>query len=229
MFNYERQNNQIVNPFEINGTDINISITSLYIDPVDATKEANITGSGVGDRNATFVFGRAKSSEFFYDDKTISPLSTPISVVVYCDTYPTCSELNNEVKINEPYWWLAVDHNETQGDGNITLKIGSTDPTGVAATVDTDVNILTNATDDTISVTRPNDSPLPLLVNIELDTSSTTTTNEWLIYNTDSDLNDPDPFYKVRFIGATGWAGYGKTGNVVDSNASSKKLKRLEW
>jgi len=50
-----------------------------------------------------------------------------------------------------------------------------------------------------------------------------------LIYNPASAILAPDPFYKVRFIGTSGWAGLGKTGHVVDSNTSIKKNRRLEW
>jgi len=42
-------------------------------------------------------------------------------------------------------------------------------------------------------------------------------------------FKSPSPFYKVRFIGQAGWAGHGDTGNVVESNASTKKNRRLGW
>jgi len=64
----------------------------------------------------------------------------------------------------------------------------------------------------------------PLLVNIELNG-----TDPWLIYNPDADDKLPDPFYRVRFISPSGWAGYGKTGKVVGSEPSKKKNRRLEW
>ncbi len=54
-------------------------------------------------------------------------------------------------------------------------------------------------------------------------------TNTWLIYNAESANSISDPFYKVRFIGTSDWAGEGDTGHVVDSNASTKKNRRLGW
>ncbi len=53
-------------------------------------------------------------------------------------------------------------------------------------------------------------------------------TNRWLIYNKDTNTT-PSPFYRVRFIGQSDWAGHGDTGHVVDSNVSTKKNRRLGW
>ncbi len=53
-------------------------------------------------------------------------------------------------------------------------------------------------------------------------------TNNWLIYNP-SKNSVPIPFYRVRFIGESGWAGHGDTGHVVDSDTSTKKNRRLGW
>jgi hypothetical protein len=69
---------------------------------------------------------------------------------------------------------------------------------------------------------------IPVNLVRESDLSSTYT-NEWLIYNANDPILTPSPFYKVRFIGTSGWAGYGDTGHVVETNASVKKHNRLEW
>ncbi|MBT8349164.1 MAG: hypothetical protein HKP62_06950, partial [Sulfurovum sp.] len=235
MFNYTRKNNQTVNPFILNGTDVNITVQSTYTDLTGLTPSSPVVidGSGIADRNATLYFARVKSSQFFYDD-VINSVQTPISVVVYCDTYPTCSELNNEVKINEPYWWLSVEHNEATGDGNITLISPPTVITGAGnptITPDTDVTVIPAqpGVDTDVYVNSGATTSLPMSVEIFLDTTPSTDTNSWLIYNTASEFSDPDPFYKVRFIGAAGWAGHGDTGHVVDSNTSAKKNRRLGW
>lgn len=232
MFNYTRDNDQTVNPFMVDGTDLNITVQSTYTDGSTPSSPTVIEGSGIADRNATFYFGRAKSSKFFYDNISASFVTTPISVVVYCDVFPTCTELTDNIqitgKINEPHWWLSFEHVETTGDGNITLQTGTITPASGTATVTTDVNILTNAVDDNVVVTNTNGT-VPMTVEIDLDTTPSTDTNSWLIYNPDSPTLNPDPFYKVRFIGQSGWAGHGKTGHVVDSNASKEINKRLSW
>uniref|UniRef100_UPI002867FBBE hypothetical protein n=1 Tax=Sulfurovum sp. TaxID=1969726 RepID=UPI002867FBBE len=163
---------------------------------------------------------------------------TPISVVVYCDIFPTCTLLPDNIevggKINEPYWWLSFPHNRATGDGNVTLEVGTITPSGTASiTPDSIVTIPdailgTLATDNQVNVQR-NSGPLPMTVEINLDTTPTTDTNSWLIYNPVSPTANPIPFYKVRFIGQGGWTGHGKTGHVVDSNASKEINKRLSW
>jgi hypothetical protein len=62
--------------------------------------------------------------------------------------------------------------------------------------------------------------PAPVIIDINLDTSTATSTSSWLIYSESG--NFTNPFYRVRFIqgGTSSWSGYGKTGHVVDSNAS---------
>jgi len=233
MFNYTRQNQQAVNPFDINGTDINITVTSRY--PVTGTttagNTADINGSGIGDRNATFQFARAKSSQPFYNDTTTNSRNTPISVVVYCDKWPAsatnCPNVDLSLQSSEAYWWRSSGHNENSGDGNITLQVGTITPSG-SAHVDTDVSILSDGTDSSIDVTRDSGS-LPMTVDIDLDTSNPTDTNSWIIYNKDFD-SIPSPFYQVRFIGTSlGWTGYGKTGHVVGDDINKKKTRRLEW
>ncbi len=208
-----------------------MDITTVKITDVD-----NVVGTGSPDSNATYYFARAKSSKFFYDDVTAGSINTPISVLVYCDTYPTCSQLGTNIqtlgKINDPYWWLSLDHNANSNDGNITLLSPPNTLVGGAGnspTVTTNVNIISGAIDSGIVVSRGGTSNLPMTVGIYLDTTPTTDTNSWLIYNPNSDISDPDPFYKVRFIGTMDWAGHGDTGHVVDTDTSTKKNKKLGW
>jgi hypothetical protein len=66
-------------------------------------------------------------------------------------------------------------------------------------------------------------------IDFVTDTTKPAYTDRWLIFNPDDNTKAPSPFYKVRFIGDSIWTGVGKTGNVVDINASSKKTERLDW
>ncbi|MDM5271234.1 hypothetical protein PGH07_03510 [Sulfurovum sp. zt1-1] len=233
LFNYARDNNQPVNPFRVPESDVNISVASTYTSTTGNT--AIITGNGVenDDRNATFYYGRAKSSQDFYDvEGTVA--TTPITMLVYCDQFPTCTFFPNTIQLTGQTdlsnWWLSLDHNVTLGDGNITLENPPTVALGSGtATVDTDVNIDTNAQDGTIQVVRTDSGSVSVTFDILLDVSTPTSTNSWVIYNADSPILPPDPFYKVRFTGESGWAGIGETGHVLDINASTTKTKRLNW
>jgi hypothetical protein len=232
MFNYARENNATVNPFVVPGSDVNITVSSRYTGTAPEGN-AEINGTALADANATFVFGRAKPSSDFYEDITNGSVNTPISIVVYCGLLQAqCATLGIDTlngQTNESDWWLSTGHNETRGDGNIKLLSPPTVTEGAGApTVTTDVTVITNGQDNDINVTS-NATALPMAVQILLNTTTPTDTNTWLIYNENNDILNPNPFYKVRFIGQSGWAGHGDTGHVVDSNVSAKHNKRLGW
>ena len=218
MFNYPRAMNVPVNPFVVPGSDINISVAAIYTSASDTT--ALVTGSGLGDKNATFLYARAKSSKYFYDDITDGEVTTPISVVVYCDT-ANCPGVDKALgETHEQYWFLSTDHNTSAGDGNITLtpeNNGTVTPAVTLVPAD-------KGTDNTITVGCTTNNT----VDIDFDQTNPTDTNSWLIYNKDSD-SVPDPFYGVHCIGTSDWGGAGKTGHVVGGKANIKKTKRLDW
>jgi hypothetical protein len=235
-----RNNNQPVNPFRVPGSDIMLSVSSTYTS--STTNQAVVTGNGVGgaDSSATFLFGRAKASKEFYDVKGTSA-NTPIAVYVYCNTeeqsYSWCDEHSVDTLLGTTdlsHWWLSLDHNEALGDGSIMLQ-GSPDVAlgSGSATVTSNLNLI-NGQDATVTVQHTSGS-LPVTYDILLETSNTAATpsapvtDSWLVYNPDSLLLDPDPFYKVRFTGDSGWAGVGDTGHVLDFNASTVNAKRLNW
>jgi hypothetical protein len=225
--NFDRTQNLVVNPFRMLLSDVNITETNTS-DPVEGA-----TGL-LSDQNATLYFARTKSSRDFYDDVRDNNVTTPIYIVVYCDHGSTiCSNFGInaiEGQTNEYEWWLSWYHNESNGDGNVTLEVGTITPsTGIGtASVDTDVTITSEGKDNTIDV-RYLSGAKPMIVEIDLDETPSTDTNHWLIYNPNSAIGTPTPFYRVRFIGTSDWAGHGDTGHVVDSNVSIKKNRRLEW
>lgn len=217
LLNFDRNNDEPVNPFDLNVTQVNALDTN------------NTFGTGSPDSNATFYFGRARPSRFFYDDISTNSVNTPVTVVVYCNQWPACPHLTENIRnsgqTDDPDWWLSLDHNETRNDGNITLVSPPTVVEGAGApVVTTDVNITVNAIDTNVNVTC-NATAWPMLNEIDLGTG----TNNWLEFSLD-DEDDPDsPFFKVRCIGIMDWAGYGNTGSVVETNNSSRKSKKLGW
>ncbi|GIU00807.1 hypothetical protein TSL6_13130 [Sulfurovum sp. TSL6] len=199
---------------------------------------------------ATFYYARTRPSQYFYDDITAANVNTPIAIDVYCDLlFSECYEYGIDIynaQINEADWWLSLDHteNNTRHDGNVTLHVGAVTPAGTASVssiISTDpaeVQITLGGIDPTVGVTATS-ADRPMTVDIELVhnilpftlpyyTASIPYTNSWLIYNEDS-LDLPSPFYKVRFIGISDWAGHGDTGHVVGGSTSTKKNRRLGW
>ncbi|GEM_PF-4681679 len=219
LFNYKREYNTPINPFEVNGTIIDVNVTSVYTSSSGTV--ATITGGDNADKNATFVYARAKATKDIYDDVTDNVIFTPIKVEVYCNQWPISAQNCPSVDVingqtNDYKWFISTDHSTQDNDGNITLKSD-------IGTVSSTVNITNNGIDKNIEVMPP--ETLPATVNITFDTG----TNSWLVYNPNSDILDPNPFYQVNFVGTMDWAGYGQTGNVLDSNSSTKKNKRLGW
>ncbi len=231
--NFDRKVHLAVNPFKLGLSDVNITeIDTNITDPDYLAK-----GSANINQNATYYYARTQASKSFYEDVNSSNAKTPILINIYCNLgLADCSILGLWKDTNEMGWWLSVDHNITNGDGNVTLQEGiiqegNSDNWSVTPDV---INIV-NGEDETILVSRGTTNlVLPLTVEIDLvDTVNPTDTSKWLIYNKDTDSilqAPPSPFYKVRFITPPAdWAGQGDTGHVVESNASIIKNRRLGW
>jgi hypothetical protein len=217
--NFNRQLNQPTDPFDLNLTSIKISDANGV--------ENNTSTTTLPDINATYLYAKAQPTLEFYDDVEANTIATPIMVQVYCSFWPDSRCQNYHIdtvngKTNTSRWWLSTQHNTGNGDGNITLSILSP---ASGASVSPNVSIASGGIDNTVSVSATS-TVRPLLVKIGLDTTNPGDTNSWLIYHLTTVSN---PFYSVRFIGTMGWAGYGKTGHVVDENSSRRKNRRLGW
>jgi len=229
-YNFKRDYNKTLNPRYIEFHDFNITHvinsntpTNIY---ADFTDDHKIFGNKDLDNNVTFVYGRAKPSQYFYDDVVEDNINTPNSIVVYCDQDPiTCSAVYNIEtvlsKTEEFDWYLSRGHVTTDGDGDITLVAS----TGGDVTNDNPVAINNsggiNNPNVNVSATVAN-RPLDVFINFGSDT------NRWLIYNQYLDAI-PSPYYRVRFIGQSDWAGAGDTGHTVDGETSIQKNRRLGW
>ena len=230
LFNYKRDMNQPVDPFDVNGSDVNLTVVSTYTGTAPEGV-AVISGTGLADNNATFIYARAHASKPIYDNVISNAKQTPIIIDVYCMLpLAACQShgINTALAGTNSYkWWLALDHNMSMGYGNIELS------TSASATVtqNPSVHIEAGAKDETVTVTAVS-ATRPLSVDVDLVTNTAMPfhTDSWLIYN--KDLNAvPSPFYKVIFVnnGAANWTGFGQTGHVVDTNVSTSTNKRLEW
>jgi len=236
--NFDRKQNLVVNPFKMNLTDISI----IDEDSIAGTKGA------ITNQNTNLYYARTRPSKPFYDDNVESSTATPIAIDVYCDLdFMVCKTAGggintDDAQLNEINWWISLGHqeNSTQHDGNVTLQIGNViQGAGSPSVSPTNVQITTDGKNENVTVTS-NATTLPMTVEIELVNNidplspgysavASPYTNNWLIYNKNSATVVPEPFYKVRFINISDWAGVGETGYVLDTNASSRKTKRLDW
>ena len=231
--NFDRKMNEPANPFEMDVTDINVT---------DDNDTSNIVydeqpGINAPEDNATYFYGRAKPAQTYYETAD-NNIDTPVSVVIYCDLgYIECqnrSIMAYVAQTNDDYWWKSWYHDASNNDGNITLKSTLEGVTPVNAVNPTSVLIGSEGENKNINVSRP--SAPPVIVHVDLVVNDPTSppppadyTNEWVIYNPESATIIPSPFYRVKFLGASGWAGHGDTGHVVGGQSSAKPNKRLEW
>ncbi len=235
-YNYDRTYNTPTNPIYVSMNDFNISYRTqpspLY---AEVKNDHKIFGNVDIDRNVTFVYGRAKPNQIFYDDITTGSVTTPVSVVAYCDLGLTACQNNglavlvngllSDALSNESSWWFVEKHISTNQNGDTTLTAsggGTVNPMDPAA-----INPANDGIDGTVVVT--NTGSTPNIVNIDFGTN----TDRWLIYNKDSN-SITSPFYRVRFIGAAGgtWSTTGNlpgVGSVVGDNVNKKKSNRVEW
>lgn len=224
-YNFKRDYNNTLNPRYIEFHDFNITYkTNPTNIKADLTDDHKIFGDKELDHNVTFVYGRAKPSQNFYDDVRGTSINTPISIVVYCDQDPiTCSAVYNIEtvlsKTDEYDWYLSRGHIMTpDNDGNITLNATN------GGTVTSPVVINNSGGIDTNVVVGDGGQAHPLDVNITFGGA----TNRWIIYNKDKN-EIPIPFYRVRFINESDWAGTGDTGHAVGGKANIQKINRSGW
>ncbi|MCF6207457.1 MAG: hypothetical protein L3J47_11295, partial [Sulfurovum sp.] len=235
-FNFDRDMNLALNPRHIRFGDINVSLRNGP--NVSVKRMTNYKPYGLKEhtQDVYFYYGRARSSKGFYEDVTQTTITTPISVVIYCDAMTLgIAECNNRglnTQTDEYNWWKAVNHDTTNGDGDIALSLGTpTEGSGSAAINPTPIPIVTNGENNSVTITRSNNAgtTLPLTVPVDFVLQPNLSyTDRWLLYN-EFNNSVPSPFYKVRFIGNEGWAGTGDTGHVVEHNASKRKNQRLGW
>ncbi len=224
--NFDRNIDQVVQAFAMNLTDVNM------------TDADNVEGNqtGITGQTAFMHYAKARPSvgiSLTYTTKAEVAL-TPILIHVYCDTggafsldYVSCTDLGIT---SSGAWGISSGHNANIGDGNVTLKV--IDPpvdvvegSGTPSLAYTKISIIADGKDDNLTVNRGPNPTFPLTVNIKLDATS----DAWLIHNPFSLPIYPSPFYKVKFISPSIWAGPGGTGSVVDTEVNTNSNKRSNW
>jgi len=254
LFNYKREYSIPQNPNSIKGTDVNTTIIASYESEIAQEGKAKITGTTLADGNATFYYARVEPEKRNYPTVMEDSQQTPIHIEVYCYYLPLdfgrCEKLgintiNSETHgDNKEKWWLSLKHHTNSDDGNVTLKVSSNNaiitPTSININNNTGIANSVEVQLGTQNITI-NRKIKKYTVYIDLDTN---TTSPWLIHNPDSPppLEEArSPFETLIFpkledngdghgTGGSSWTGYGKTGHVVDANASTDTdNKRLGW
>ncbi len=121
-FNFKRDVNQIANFFDVNGTELNISITSHY---VDGGNSADINGirNGTASGGAHFVYGR-----FIPRDVRVFG-QNPFTAIGWYEVFnsPTLGATLLTPSKNENMWYINQLHDDaTDGDANIVSVLTAT-------------------------------------------------------------------------------------------------------
>jgi hypothetical protein len=250
MFNYNKKLNIPKNPFDINGSDINLTASSLYLGKGSASTMIMGTNNATG--TARLYYAAIRSSKDFYENITTSSKKNPILITIYCNLQPSrqCTQYGfdttpkGQTNTSGDGWYLSLGHRQDQGYGDIVLKIE--DPPLIEGagnpTIDSkeypniiDVNItVNNLGKKDVNISCGSHPLLPMTVGIELvkrgDVGVTRFTSDWLVHNKNDPIVYPSPLFKDRFIGgASDWAGVGKTGYAVDIPMSAPPNKRMNW
>lgn len=225
-FNFRRDANSIINPFDVNGSDLNISITSHYIDPMDSDT-ADIIGNR--DMNATgkstFIYGRTYAPRQRFSGNVGTAL---IYYESFCDGVDASGIICDKVLLpngitsqstDDPRWFKNTAHTTANSGviGTVSQKAALPKVTSSSASgANPDSVVLTY---DTTDVNRT----YPYKATMENNASS------WLIYNK-YNINDTTNEFEVEFERPGGsWAGAHETSTTTNSNAASKTNRRIMW
>lgn len=146
-FNFRRDVNLPQNSFDVNGTDLNISMTSHYVDTsFTPNHTADINGSRLGtgvnnlpytvvspaDGNTTFVYGR-----IIPRDVRVFGANTPFTANGWYEVYntPTIAGMSLTGSRNDSSWFINRFHSDVpalyDGDANVTILEASGTPSSV--------------------------------------------------------------------------------------------------
>jgi len=227
-YNFERKISHPTDPRLMNFSAFTVQLKNqpvkLYANMSDSYKVR--ASDDAMDTNITFIYGYAKPNLFLYDQITENTVNTPIMIVAYCNmTEQECRErgleeitsgMLTDVATKSNNLYIVEKHDPFAGYGDVYL---STDP--LVATVTSNPQFFQGYAENIVvtdaGTQRPNTA------NIQISNN----TARWLIYN-EAQENTPTPFYKVRFIGKSGWSGSGKTGHIVGGHINPKRSRRLE-
>jgi uncharacterized repeat protein (TIGR01451 family) len=140
-FNFQRDVNLAANPFDVNGSDLNISIVSNYTDASNA-HTADINGSRLGtgvedlpytvvspgNGKSTFVYGRIIPRDVRAFGDTVNVIAS-----AWYEVYNSSSINGTSLPAsrNEPQWFINTLHDDVgtmDGDGNVTQWQAGSNP-----------------------------------------------------------------------------------------------------
>lgn len=224
-FNFERTVNIPLNPFIVNGTNINLTALSRYTSSTSNTKD--VTGTNTAVNNATFIYGRSHAPRQRYkNDNGIA--------FIYYEAYCFGTDANgvicnksllpnglNSRNTNDLRWFVNSTHN-VANDGSVVDTVTEKLPNNVVTedialrnSVNSKTEIKLNYDDTTFGY--------PYKTTMENNASS------WLIHN-EHDAGATTNQFSVEFSQYGGaWSGKHKTDTVTKDHNVTNTNRRSMW
>ncbi|WP_304545451.1 Calx-beta domain-containing protein [Sulfurimonas microaerophilic] len=230
-FNIPRVVNIPTNPFDINGSDLNITIASEYTGtaPIGTvTIQDDDSGIGTASGKATMAYGRSHASKQRYEITTDGELNNANiyyetycfgqdSTLVDCNTTLIIPFSLNLQRTDDIRWYRNTNH--------------------VAPTHGMILNVSEKATTTRVNTSNLNSTTNPSTVDLSYDASlgypyQTTmeiNASQWLIYDPDNPNATRNEFQAEFNKMSTGWSGEHETNSTTNVEAGKKANRRISW
>ncbi|MDF1877882.1 putative Ig domain-containing protein [Sulfurimonas sp. SAG-AH-194-L11] len=218
IFNYSRSVSNAVNPFSIDGANINIIASSIYISGTGTLDTIN--GATTAAQTATFIYGRTHAPRQRFKGNSGDAL---IYYEAYCSgtiNGNVCDKTLlpggvNSNSTDDPRWFINPVHIVSSGTvGTITQKSGAGDIT---------VGVATGVSAVTVPLTYTETKGYPFKTTMENNASL------WLLYDKyDAGANTNE--FEVEFINSNDtWAGKKETDKTTIKRATDITNRRSMW
>ena len=214
IFNFNRETNTTVNPFQIQGRDVNVTASSVY----SATAQGPVTGTSMADENATFVYGRTHAPRYRF---TGPDGNASIYYEIYCSG-GSCDKnlLPNGPDVNstdDPRWFINSSHSSSSGTiWNVKQK-GKSDINATDITTGSDTKSV-----QSLHYKYEESKGYPYKATMENNAS------DWLIYNKYKPNAKTNEF-EVEFVKSGDWTGEHETNTTTDKHAKAITNRRSMW
>lgn len=218
-FNFQREVNLPENQFDVNGSDLNMSITSHYVDPEDGdTADINGTRNGTAQGTAKFVYGRIIPR----DVRVFGNVAFVANAWYEAYNTPTLNGASLAASKIDAMWYVNNVHMDANdGDGNVTVIIPTTPLT------------LPTHSSSTAGMETYQFSAIPL-ADIPYSGKAHINTDPWLWYGINA-LNYADPVNSTNLdclthpcFNITVVPSIGATGSAKSTNESTKASKKTD-
>ena len=225
-FNFPRSTNSAVNPFDLNATDLNITLSSNYSGtaPIgNAVISSDNSGISTATGSAKMLYGRTHASRQRYEGNSGT---ANIYYEVFCfrtdSNGVTCNKnlLPNGInskRTDDIRWFINENHTVVSGNaGKVVEKDSKNNVTSAGVTSG-------NHPDNSTLMTYNENIGYPYKTTMENNASS------WLIYNPDDPTATRNEFSVEFEKTVTGWSGEHETDTTTKDPVSVKTNRRVLW